>query len=733
MSQDQPERSGEPQPRSRPLSSVNDDDPPSSRTESGNGRRSAGVTPERTRVRGGADLRQVERVRGGSPGNQYLRITRHPDFRRVRSGYLVPREGVGEPETGVGKAYRGVKRFLFGRPLASAEEATERVNRPVGLALLASDNISSSAYATEEIMRVLVLAGVAAIALTMPITLAIVAVMAIVIFSYRQVIRAYPDGGGSYIVAKDNLGPLAGLTAAAALLTDYTLTVAVSTAAGITAVTSAFPELFPYRVPIMVSVVAFVMVMNLRGVRESGRAFAIPTYAYVVSILGLIGVGLFRYLTGTLPAYEPPAEWLTVERHGLEALGLLLILRAFASGAVALTGTEAVSNGVPVFKPPEVRNAQFVLVTMGVLFSTIFIGLSFLASRLGIIPDPTETTTVVSQIARTLVGESPYFYFIQFSTAVLLLLAANTSFNGFPRLAGILARDRYLPRMFQFRGDRLAYTSGIVLLALAASGLIIAFQGSVTSLIPLYTVGVFVAFTCSQAGMVRRWMRLRDADPSWRWRAAVNAVGAATTGFVAVEVAVSKFLLGAWMVLLFIPLLIWLMWSIHRHYANLDAAQRPETPLDPALIRPRYVIPIAKLNVPAEQAIAFARATAGDGTVTAVHITDDPAAAERLRQEWNRGQYGDAELVIIESPFRSLARPFLAYIEALREAYPNDQIIVILPEFVHARWWEHLLHNQTALRLKAALFFEPGVIVTSIPYHLARARHDEAVAVGRQP
>jgi amino acid transporter len=510
------------------------------------------------------------------------------------------------------------------------------------------------------------------------------------------------------------------LTAGAALLTDYTLTVAVSTAAGITAITSAFPELFPYRVVVMVGAVAFVMLMNLRGIRESGRAFAIPTYVYVVSILGLIGVGVFRALTGTLPDYVPPADWLEMELQGVEVLGLFLILRAFASGSVALTGTEAVSNGVPAFKPPEARNAQVVLVAMGTLFATIFIGLSFLASQLGIIPDPTEGTTVVSQVARTLVGESPYFYLIQFSTAVLLLLAANTSFNGFPRLASILARDRYLPRVFQFRGDRLAYTSGIVLLAVAASSLIVAYRGSVTSLIPLYTVGVFIAFTCSQAGMVRRWLRRRAEEPSWRWRAAINALGALTTGFVAVEVAFSKFMLGAWMVLIFIPLLIGLMWSIHRHYTTLDSAQRPETPLDPSQIRPRYVIPIAKLNVPARQAIAFALATAGDGTVTAVHVTDDPQAAERLREEWNRGQFGEAELVIIESPFRSLSRPFLAYIDALREAFPNDQIIVVLPEFVHARWWEHLLHNQTALRLKAALFFEPGVIVTSIPYHLAR-------------
>lgn len=709
-----------PEPPEQTQPGANEPEPAAPPRRGPDGARGDGPTTGRFRVPSGADLRQVERIRGGSPGNQYVRITRHPDFRRVRSGYLVPREGVGEPETGFGKASAAVQRFLFGRPIASAEEASERVSKFTGLALFASDNISSSAYATEEIMRVLVLAGVGALTLTMPLTLGICVVLAIVAISYREVIRAYPDGGGSYVVANDNLGPLAGLTAGAALLTDYILTVAVSTAAGIAALTSAFPELFPYRVVVMVAVVGVITMINLRGVRESGRAFAIPTYLYVVGILGLLGYGLFRFATGTLPAYVAPPEWLEIEHGATEALGLFLLLRAFASGSVALTGTEAVSNGVPAFRPPEVRNAQTVLITMASLFAVIFVALSFLAGQLGIVPDPTETTTVVGQLGRTLVGESPFFYFLQFSTALILLLATNTSFNGFPRLTSIMARDRFLPRIFQFRGDRLAYTSGIVVLAVVACLLIVAYNGSVTSLIPLYTVGVFIAFTCSQAGLTRRWFLRRNEERGARFRMLINGLGTLTTGFVAIEVAFSKFLLGAWLVLVLIPLMIAVMWAIRKHYTALDAALRPETPLDPAQIRPRYVIPIAKLNIPATQAIAFARATAGEGAVTAIHITDDPVAAERMREEWNRGQYGDAELVIIESPFRSLSRPFLAYIDALRDAYPSDQIIVVLPEFVHANWWEHLLHNQTALRLKASLLFEPGVIVTSIPYHLAR-------------
>jgi amino acid transporter len=668
------------------------------------------------------DLEEVELVHGLQPGDRYLRVKRHPDFRRTGPGYLVPREGAVEPESRLGKAFARVKRFLVGRPLATAEESTERVNKLTGLAVFASDNISSSAYASEEIMRVLILAGVGVLALTLPITLAICVVLAIVVVSYREVIRAYPNGGGSYVVANDNLGPLAGLTAGAALLTDYVLTVSVSVAAGVAAITSAFPEIHAQRVSIMVATVGFMTLVNLRGIRESGRAFAVPTYVYVVGILGLLCYGVFLFATDSLPPYEAPPEWLASEHfaEGAQALGLLLLLRAFASGSVALTGTEAVSNGVPAFKSPEIPSAQTVLVWMGSLFATIFIGISFLAGQLGVIPDPSETQTVVSQVARALVGQGPYFYLIQLSTALLLVLAANTSFNGFPRLTSVMSRDHYLPRVFMFRGDRLAFTSGIVLLAVVSSLLIVAYEGSVTSLIPLYTVGVFIAFTLSQAGLVKHWQKLRESESGWRLRVGINAVGATTTGLVAIFVAVSKFTLGAWMVLVLIPILIAVMWAIHRHYMLIERAVRPETPLDPAEIRTRVIVPIATLNVPARQALAFARTIAGGNGVTAVHVADNREEAETVRAEWDRCPHGQANLVTIESPFRSLAGPLLAYVEAMHEMHPQETIVVVLPEFVPGHWWEQLLHNQTALRLKAALLFQPGVIVANVPYHLAR-------------
>jgi amino acid transporter len=664
------------------------------------------------------ELDRTELLRGTRPGDHYLRLTSHPDFRRARAGYLVAREGIDQPRSGIGRRLAGVKKVLIGRPLASARELHERVNVFTGLAVFASDNISSSAYATEEIMRVLILAGVGALTLTMPITIGIVLVLAIVVTSYQQTIRAYPSGGGSYIVASDNFGPLPGLVAAAALLADYVLTVAVSIAAGVAALTSIVPGLFEYRVLLGVAFVTLLCLGNLRGIRESGAIFTAPTYVYLVAMLGLLAYGMVRFATGSLPAYSAPDAWR--EAHGAQALGLLLILRAFASGSVALTGTEAVSNGVPAFKPPEARRAQSVLILMGACFASIFLGMSFLAGRLGILPDPSEQVTVVSQLAGTLVGTgTPYHYLVQFSTALLLVLAANTAFADFPRLASILARDRFLPRTFQFRGDRLAFTGGIIVLSAVAATLIIAFRGSVTNLIPLYTVGVFLAFTLSQSGMVRHWWRQRDQVRSWRPRAAINGIGAVTTGIVALEVAASKFLLGAWMVLLLIPLLIGVMWAIRRHYLRMDEAERPETPLAPADVRPRVIVPVAKLNAPALQALAFARAIVRDSAVTLVHITDSQEEAEALQAQWARLPHGEANLIVIESPFRSLAGPLLRYIDAVRESYPHDTMVIVLPEFVPNHWWEHLLHNQTALRLKAALLFRPGVVVANVPYHLA--------------
>ncbi|MBI2939981.1 MAG: APC family permease [Chloroflexi bacterium] len=667
-------------------------------------------------MRPGEVRREV--VRGHHPGEQYIRIVRPfaRDFRRVDRGLLVAREAVLEPKGRIGKVWRAIRRVLIGPPIPSAHEIHERLTKVKALAIFASDNISSSAYATEEIMRVLVLAGIGALALTLPITLAIIVVLAIVVTSYQQTIRAYPRGGGSYIVASDNLGPLPGLIAGAALLTDYVLTVSVSISAGVAALTSLFPALFAQRVALAVAFVVLLCLGNLRGIRESGTIFAAPTYVYLAAIFGLLGYGLLLFATGNLPSYEAPTEWR--EAHGVEALGLLLLLRAFASGAVALTGVEAVSDGVPAFKPPEARNAQIVLILMGTFFGAIFLGMSFLAGQLGILPDPSEQETVVSQLTRTLVGVgTPYHYLVQFSTALLLVLAANTAFADFPRLASFLARDHYLPRQFLFRGERLAFGVGIVVLAAVAATLIVSFQGSVTNLIPLYTVGVFVAFTLSQSGMVWRWWRLRHEEQSWRRRAFPNTVGAIATGIVAVVVGIAKFALGAWMVLVLIPLFVLVMLGIHRHYSTLSrelAVQPGETVL-PDNLPPAVVVPLSRMDRAAVAALSFARSISSD--VTAVHISDTREDAEAFRRLWEEFNL-PVPLVIVDSPYRALVEPLLAYIDAVDQLDPQRPVAVVLSEFVPRHWWEYLLHNQSALRLKLKLFFRPNTIVVDVPYYL---------------
>jgi amino acid transporter len=691
------------------------------------GRRSARIVIANTPTQG-SDAEHEDYgtlVHGRLPGDVYVRLPTHlpePGEAGQEDGYEVrfDEPSGSAPVSALGK----IRRRLIGTPIPSDQEHVERLGVATGLPVFASDNISSSAYATEEIMRVLVLAGVGALSLTLPITFAIVVVLAIVVISYQQTIAAYPSGGGSYIVAKDNLGSRAALTAAGALLVDYVLTVAVSVAAGVAALTSVFPAIYPHRVLAGVGFVLLIMLGNLRGIRESGAIFAAPAYVYLASMFGLLGYGLFRYLTGTMPVYTAPAGWEAAA--GTQGLGLLLILRAFASGSVALTGTEAVSNGVPAFKAPEARRAQTVLILMGTCFATIFIGISFLAGHLGILPDPTEEQTVISQLTRALVGHGPYLYLVQFATALLLVLAANTAFADFPRLLSILARDRFVPRLFSFRGDRLAFTSGIMLLSLLSTILIVVFSGSVTHLIPLYTVGVFVAFTLSQSGMVRHWWRLRATERRWRRRAIVNGIGAVTTGIVAIEVAISKFLLGAWMVLILVPLLIAGMWGISRHYRRLADAQMPETPLDYARLHLRPVVPIADFTVAAKQALAFARAVAEDDAVTVVHVTDTVDASDRLRGEWDQWSHGGAHLVVLESPYRSLGGPLIRYLRGEAKDHPDDTLLVVLPEYVPGRWWEHLLHNQTALRLKAKLLFQPGVIVVSVPYHVHEASRWEA-------
>jgi amino acid transporter len=663
------------------------------------------------------DLQELDTKHGSRPGDRYVRVVQPfaESFRRQAPGHLMVTEHVLRPKGAIGSAADVLRRVFVGRRVATEGEIHERIGPIKGLAVFASDNISSSAYASEEIMRVILAAGVGALALTMPLTIAIVVVLAIVVTSYQQTIRAYPNGGGSYIVASDNLGRVPGLVAAAALLTDYVLTVAVSIAAGVAALTSIYPGLFDWRVAVGVTFVALLWLGNLRGIRESANIFAIPTYIYLVAIYGLIGFGIWRVATGTLPSYTPPPAWLS--GHGVEALGLLLLFRAFAAGSVALTGTEAVSNGVPAFRPPEARNAGVVLIMMGVFFGTIFLGISFLASQLGIVPDPNEQETVISQIARTLVGAgTPFHFLIQMSTSLLLILAANTAFADFPRLASILGKDRFMPHQFQFRGDRLGFSVGIMVLAILSAILIYAFGGSVTNLIPLYTVGVFVAFTLSQSGMVVHWWRLRNEAAGWRWRAVLNGAGAIATGVVAIIVGAAKFARGAWMVLLLIPLLIALMWAIGRHYRTVESALALSwdgAALPPRV--PRVIVPVSRLDRPAFGALAYARSISAD--VTAVHVTDDHADLDEIRRRWEAWG-GPVKLIILESPYRALMAPLMAYIDATETMDPDTPTTIVLSEFVPRHLWEYPLHNQTALRLKIRLFFRPNTVVIDVPYHL---------------
>jgi amino acid transporter len=654
--------------------------------------------------------------RGKRPGDAYVRIVRPYEdiFERGGSGELIATERTVLDRRGWRQWLRGVRTFFIGRPISSEREEHERLTKAKALAIFSSDNISSSAYATEEMMRILVLAGIGAIAFTMPITITICVVLAIVATSYWQTIRAYPNGASSYLVTSDNLGNTAGLVAGGALLIDYTLTVAVSVSAAVAAITSVIPELFPERVLVALLIVIVLMLGNLRGVRESGTIFMAPTYLYIVAVLAMVAIGIGRVVTGTLPEYTPPADWLTAEAGG-EVLGILLLLRAFSSGAAALTGVEAISDGVPAFKPPEWRNARITLVWAAVIFATLFLGISFMASTLGIVPDPNEEQTVLSQIARLLVGDGAFYMIIQIATVLVLALAANTAFADFPRLSSFLARDSFMPRQFTFRGERLAFTTGIIALSGFAGLLLVAFGASVTALIPLYTLGVFLAFTLSQSSMVTRWWRRRE--PGWRRGLIINGVGALTTGVIALIVIESKFLAGAWMVVIAIPLLVLLMLAIRRHYRMVDerlslsrippGARQAEKPI--------VIVPIARLDEPARQAIAFANSISDEAT--AVHVTNDAEEAEDLRKRWPEWAEG-AELVVIESPYRALIGPLLAYLDVLQRQDPTRPVLVVLSEFVPRHWWENLLHNQTALRLKLRLFTRPSTIVADVPYHL---------------
>jgi amino acid transporter len=600
--------------------------------------------------------------------------------------------------------------------LSIHEEIEERLPKKKALAIFSSDPISSSAYATEEILRVLVVAGAGFLFLSLPIAAAIALLLAVVSTSYRQIGYAYPSGGGAYAVARANLPTIASLIAAGALLVDYVMTVAVSTASAVEQIISAVPAAADLRLVIGVAAIALITLGNLRGLRESGNIFAIPTYLFVGSALLMIAIGVYR--AAVLGEHAAPPSPLPGAHDPLEPLGVLLIIRAFASGSVALTGTEAIANGVPAFKPPEARNAATTLSIVAILLAVLFMGITFVAYNFGIVAiDEPTTKTVISQVAALAYGDgSVGFYLFQAFTALILFLAANTSYNAFPRLAAILARDGYLPRQFSFRGDRLAFSSGIVILSLVAIALLIIFEGNTTALIPLYSVGVFVSFTISQGGMVRHWLGERSSG--WRWRLAINGFGCALTAFVAVIVTIAKAPTSL-LVAIVIPLLVLMMAFVARQYgrSRRELAIRPDIVVPPPQREERAVVPIAGLDRSTVQAVNVGRSIARD--VRAVFISDDPAEAARLREDFER-QVPGVPLVVVESPYRALAGPLLAYLDVLDMAWPPDKpepiTFVVVPEYVAKSWWERLLYNQSAKRLRATLLGRPHTVIVNVPY-----------------
>jgi amino acid transporter len=673
----------------------------------------ADAKDDRRRAEPEAHLERRERRTGQKPGDGYVRIVRpHTrEFRRAPQGHIVATERVLQPRGSVGKLWTRVKRLIIGPPLSTAQSIHERIPRVKALAVFASDALSSSAYATEEILLALVLAGSAALTYTLPVTLAIALLLAIVATAYRQTIHKYPAGGGSYIVTRDNLGDLPALVAGSSLLVGYVLTVAVSISAGVAALTSAVPALQPFQVHLAVFFVVFMTLANLRGVRESANIFTVPTYLFIASMLLMFLVaGVKAALLGEVPHAD------ATDLPVAEPLTLFLLLRAFSSGCAALTGTEAISDGVPAFKEPQAHNAASTLLWMAVITGVLFGGISLLAYVYGVLPGHGET--VVSQIARLTFGTGPIYYFVQAATVGILVLAANTAFADFPRLSFFLARDGFLPRQFSFRGDRLAFSVGIVVLGVLSMALVIAFQAETHALIPLYAAGVFISFTCSQASMWTRWRQRRE--PGWQRGIVINGIGAVTTGLVAVIIAATKFTQGAWMILVVIPVVVIGLYAIHRHYQRVAE----ELVLDPKQVtlrrsghKPIVIVPLPGLHLGVLPALEFAGVISD--SVTAVHITDDLEAASRLRDQWEEWNQ-PVPLVIIESPYRSLIQPLIAYLEARQRNEPDRPLMVVLPEFVPKNWWEWLLHNQSALRLKAALFFHPNTVVADVPYHLKR-------------
>jgi len=624
---------------------------------------------------------------------------------------------------------RSWRTWLIGRPLQTADAPHQTIGKAIGLAVFASDALSSTAYATQEILMILAVAGTAAFGYVFPISIAIVALLAIVTLSYEQTIHAYPGGGGAYIVARDNLGELPAQTAGAALLTDYILTVAVSVSSGVAQIASAYPVLYPYRVSLAVGMIFLIMLINLRGVRESGVTFAIPTYFFLLTMVITVGTGFFKHFTGTLGTVVNPPE-LAIEPI-VGAVTPFIILHAFSSGTAALTGVEAISNGITAFKEPRSRNAGITLIWMAMILGSLFLSISFLAGQ--VVAVPSEVETVISQLARTIHSSRGVLYQATISaTTIILIMAANTAFADFPRLSALIAADGFLPRQLTYRGSRLVYSRGIVALAVLASLLIILFQASVTRLIPLYAIGVFTSFTLSQAGMARRWWKIGKLQPgeevaepgsvlrgdrNWQIKMLVNGFGAFCTTLVTFIFAYTKFTDGAWIVLILTPTLVILFFSIHRHYQRLARSLSLEDYGEPPRIpRHRVILPISGVHRGTLSALRYARALSDD--VTAVHVSIDPVEAEKIRKKWLI--WGDGiRLVILDSPYRLLAEPLLKYIEEIaNQRQPNEIITIVVPQFVPKRWYHNLLHTQTALWLRLALLFTPGIVITDVPYQV---------------
>lgn len=627
--------------------------------------------------------------------------------------------------------------WLIGRPLSTADASHETIGKAVGLAVFASDALSSNAYATQEILIILAAAGTTAFGYVFPIAIAIVALLTIVTISYEQIIHSYPNGGGAYIVAKDNLGETAALMAAAALLTDYILTVSVSIASGVAQISSAFPEIFPYRVHLAVLFIFFVMLINLRGVRESGLAFAVPNYFFILMMFVTLGVGMFQFLSGALGRVVGPPELEITQT--LQVITPFLILHAFSSGTAALTGIEAISNGITAFKEPRSKNAGITLIWMGFILAALFLGISFLSKHIGAVPS--EQETVVSQLARTIFdGRGVFYLMLITSTTIILVLAANTAFAGFPRLGALAAQDGFLPRRLTYRGSRLVYSYGIFTLAILASVLVIIFNASVTRLIPLYAIGVFLSFTLAQVGMARRWWRTGHLEPGqeivendsvlryeskWRLKMVMNAFGALCTGVVMIVFSITKFHDGAWIVLIITPLLMGLFKIINRHYRHVANRLSLDHYTEPAphVVRHRIIMPVSGVHQGTLEGLRYARMLSHD--VTAVHVSIDPAETEKLQKKWTT--WGDGvRLLTLDSPYRLFIEPLLQYIDeilALRQ--PNEVITIIVPQFVAGSPLENILHMNTADMLRKELLNTPGIVITDVPYQVSERKESE--------